>query len=65
MWVAMADMPGSPPSMVAMCMPGLPTVATLMCSKRFLWMASRPKKVKNRLASIPSARAPLAMISPG
>jgi hypothetical protein len=31
----------------------------------FLLMASRPKKVKNRSASMPSARAPLAMISAG
>ena len=65
MWVASADMPGRPPTIVAMCMPGLPTVATLMCSMRLPWMASRPKNVKNRLASMPSARAPLAMISPG
>src|ERR1051326_2231787 len=36
-----------------------------MCSWRALWTASRPKKVKNRFASIPSARAPLAMIRPG
>src|SRR3954452_12717989 len=28
-------------------------------------MASSPKNVKNKLASMPSARAPLAMISPG
>ena len=48
-----------------MCMPGLPTVATLMCSMRLAWMASSPKNVKKRLASMPSARAPLAMISPG
>src|SRR5476651_2541573 len=36
-----------------------------MCSFRFLWIASSPKNVKNRFASIPSARAPLAMIRPG
>ena len=29
MCVAIADMPGRPPSMVAMCMPGLPTVDDL------------------------------------
>ena len=29
-------MPGSPPIRVARCRPGLPTVATLMCSWRFL-----------------------------
>ena len=58
-------MPGSAPTSVAMCMPGLPTVATLMCSMRFTWMASNPKNVKKRLASIPSALAPLAMMSPG
>ena len=51
--------------MVGRWRPGLPTVASLMCSWRALWMASRPKNVKNRLASMPSARAPLAMISPG
>ena len=51
--------------MVGRWRPGLPTVAILMCSWRALWMASRPKKVKKRLASMPSARAPLAMISPG
>jgi hypothetical protein len=65
MCVAMALMPGRPPSRVGMCIAGLPTVATLMCSMRCLWMASSPKKVKNRLASMPSARAPLAMIRPG
>src|SRR6266508_5473412 len=59
------DTPGSPPSMVAKCRPGLPTVAILMWSWRALWIASRPKNVKNRFASMPSARAPLAMISPG
>ena len=48
-----------------MCMPGLPTVATLILPIRFLMMASRPKNVKKRLASMPSIRAPLAMISPG
>ena len=59
------DIPGRTPTRLAMCIPGLPTAATLMCSSRFEWMASSPKNVKNRLASIPSARAPLAMISPG
>ena len=48
-----------------MCSPGLPTVAILMWSCRFLLIASRPKNVKNRLASMPSARAPLAMIRAG
>ncbi len=65
MWVASADIPGRPPMIVAMCIPGLPTVATLMCSMRLRWTASSPKNVKNRLASIPSARAPFAMISAG
>ena len=65
MCVARADMPGRPPSRVGMCIPGLPTVATLMWSIRFFWTTSMPKKVKNRFASMPSARAPLAMISAG
>ena len=59
------DTPGSPPGHRGQVRPGLPTVATLMCSWRALWMASSPKKVKNRFASIPSARAPFAMISAG
>ena len=63
--VTIALMPGSPPSQVARCSPGLPTVATLMCSCRLRLIASIPKKVKNRLASMPSMRAPLAMIRPG
>ncbi|MCU0773219.1 MAG: hypothetical protein MUC74_01580 [Ideonella sp.] len=65
MCVASADMPGSPPSIVGMCMAGLPTVATLMCSLRPFRIASSPKKVKNTCASMPSIRAPLARISPG
>ena len=48
-----------------MCMPGLPTVATLMRAWRSLRIASRPKNVKNTFASMPSMRAPLAMIRPG
>ena len=48
-----------------MCMPGLPTVATLILPILFLVIASMPKNVKNRLASMPSIRAPLAMIRPG
>ena len=63
--VISAETPGSAPTMVGMCRPGLPTVATLMWSWRSLWTASMPKKVKNRLASMPSLRAPLAMISAG
>jgi hypothetical protein len=63
MCVAIAETPGSPPSIVGMCMPGLPTVATLMWSMRSLRMASSPKNVKNRLAAMPSIRAPLAMIN--
>jgi len=46
------ETPGRPPASVAKCRPGLPTAATLMCSHRFLWIASRPKNVKNRLASL-------------
>ena len=63
--VAMADMPGTAPSHVIMCMPGLPTVAILILLIRLVMIASNPKKVKNRLASMPSMRAPLAMIRPG
>ena len=63
--VASADMPGSAPRSVGMCMPGLPTVATLMASCRFRRMASSPKNVKKTFASMPSMRAPLAIISPG
>ena len=59
------DTPGSPPAIVARCRPGLPTVATLMWSIVVRWTTSRPKNVKKRLASIPSARAPLAMINAG
>ncbi len=58
-------MPGIAPSQVGRCMPGLPTVATLIFSLRSLRIASRPKKVKKRSASMPSIRAPLAMIRPG
>src|ERR1039457_1597946 len=66
MWcVITPGTPGSPPASVARCRPGLPTVAILMCSWRLRLMASRPKKVKNRLASMPSALGPLAMISAG
>ena len=64
-WIMTEETPGTPLAQVARCRPGLPTVASLMCSCRALWTALRPKKVKNRFASIPSARAPLAMISPG
>src|SRR5581483_6720208 len=46
---------------VARCRPGLPTVATLTCSCTALLIASSPQNVKNRLASIPSMRAPWAM----
>jgi len=63
--VASHDIPGRTPISVGMCMPGLPTVATLMWPCRFLVIASSPKKVKKTLASMPSMRAPLAMIRPG
>ena len=63
--VASAEKPGMAPIQVGMCMPGFPTVATLIFSKRSLRIASSPKKVKKRSASIPSIRAPLAMISAG
>ncbi len=63
--VAKALMPGMPPIQVGMCIAGLPTVATRMPFIFFLCTASRPKKVKNSIASMPSIRAPLAMISPG
>ncbi len=46
-------------------MPGLPTVATLMWSWRFFVIASSPKNVKKTFASMPSIRAPFAMIRPG
>ncbi len=65
LWVTRAETPGMPPAQVARCRPGLPTVATLTCSCLALLIASRPKKVKKRLASMPSMRAPLAMIKPG
>ena len=65
LWVTMADMPGTPPTHVARCRPGLPTDATLTCSLRALLIASSPKNVKKRFASIPSIRAPFAMISAG
>src|SRR5258708_6121707 len=40
---------GRPPPQVARCRPGLPTVASLMCSCRALWIASRPKKAKEQV----------------
>ena len=46
-------------------MPGLPTVATLILAWWSLRIASSPKNVKNTFASMPSMRAPLAMIRPG
>ena len=64
-FVAIQDMPGMAPTRVGMCRPGLPTVATLMRACRFFVIASSPKKVKKTFASIPSMRAPLAMIKPG
>ena len=64
-FVMSVDTPGSPPANVGKWRPGLPTVAILMWSWRALWMASSPKNVKKRFASIPSARAPFAMISAG
>src|SRR6266568_2708753 len=63
--VANDDMPGSAPRRVGMCIPGFPTVATFRLFIRFLMIASRPKKVKKTEASIPSMRAPLAIIRPG
>ena len=63
--VASAEKPGRAPSRVGRCMPGLPTVATLIFSWRSFRIASRPKNVKKTSASMPSIRAPLAMISPG
>jgi len=63
--VTTADTPGKPPAQVARWRPGFPTVATLTWSCLALLIASSPKKVKNRFASIPSMRAPLAMINPG
>src|SRR5918995_4998596 len=45
-FVASAEKPGRAPSQVGRCMPGLPTVATLIFSKRSLRIASSPKKVK-------------------
>jgi hypothetical protein len=36
-----------------------------MCSWRFREIASIPKNVKKRFASMPSMRAPFAMIRPG
>ena len=64
-FVAIQDMPGRAPIRVGMCMPGLPTVATLILPCRFFVIASSPKKVKKTFASMPSIRAPLAMIRPG
>ena len=64
-FVASHDIPGIAPISVGMCMPGLPTVATLIFAERFLRIASRPKNVKKMSASMPSMRAPLAMIRPG
>ena len=63
--VASAENPGKAPSHVGRCMPGFPTVATLIFSYRSLRIASSPKNVKKRSASTPSMRAPFAMISPG
>jgi hypothetical protein len=57
-------MPDRLPTMAARCRLGWPPAA-LMCSWRFLVTASRPKNVKNRLASMPSAGAPLAMMRAG
>ena len=53
------------PRKVGICIPGFPTVATFILSIRLLMMASRPKNVKNNVASIPSILAPLAIINPG
>jgi hypothetical protein len=59
------DMPGTPPSQVGRWRPGSPTVETFTWLWRERWIASSPKNVKNRFASMPSMRAPFAMISPG
>ena len=64
-FVASQDIPGITPISDGMCMPGLPTVATLILAKRSLRIASRPKNVKKMSASMPSMRAPFAMIRPG
>ena len=62
--VAIHDMPG----IALQCrhvQAGVPTVATLTFAWRSFRIASSPKNVKKRSASIPSMRAPLAMISAG
>jgi hypothetical protein len=64
-FVTSQEKPGIAPIHVGMCRPGFPTVATLIFSRRSLRIASSPKNVKKRSASMPSMRAPLAMISPG
>jgi hypothetical protein len=63
--VAKADMPGRMPTSEGMCIPGFPTVATFSFFILFFMIASNPKKVKKIVASMPSMRAPLAMIKPG
>ncbi len=60
-----ASMPGRPPSIVGIGIDGLPTVGVCRWSSRFSVMMSSPQKVKNRLASMPLMRAPLARIRPG
>ena len=64
-FVASQDMPGIAPTRVGMCIPGFPTVATRIFRWRSLRIASSPKKVKKRSASMPSIRAPFARISAG
>jgi hypothetical protein len=64
-FVATHDMPGMAPIHVGRCMPGFPTVATLTLSMRSFRIASSAKNVKKTSASMPSMRAPLAMIRPG
>ena len=56
---------GRPSMGMAMFRAELPTVATLRWSMVLFASAFRPKKVKNREASMPPMRAPLAMISAG
>ena len=76
--VAKADTPGIAPITVgngivigrpsigmAMFSAELPTVDTLRLSSVLFASAFRPKKVKNSDASMPSMRAPFAMISAG
>jgi len=64
MWVAMADIPGRTPMRLAMCIPGCP-LRRLDVLETLRVDGVEAEEVKNRLASMPSALAPLAMIRPG